>query len=72
MRKSHSFGAIADLGLSFARPRRKKKVLNFKDSHYLQLPDAGRPASRAVSDDAASVDSLEPEHSEECYRLSEV
>lgn len=59
MRKSHSFGATADLGLSFSKSRRKKKGLNLKDDYCLRLPDAGVPASRTVSDDAVSMDSLD-------------
>lgn len=60
MKKSHSFGAIADLtGLSFtAKSSRSKKITKgVKDSY--RLPDAGQPASRTVSDDAVSVDSLD-------------
>lgn len=59
MKKSHSFGAIADLGLTTfsIKTSRSKKTLNLKEAY--SLPDAGVPASRTVSDDGASIDSLD-------------
>ena len=59
MKKSHSFGATADLGLSFSRLRRPrtKKHVKAKSPNQLQLPDTDNFSSRTASDDAASVDS---------------
>lgn len=57
MHKSHSFNAMADLKLPFSKFRRPK---NKKEVYQTKLADMSyTSASRAVSDDSTSVDSLD-------------